>query len=147
MTFAIIKVGSKQYKITEGDTLKLQGFIEMPKYEVLSVFDGKNLISDKSQLVEYKVGFVKESAGRDRKISVGRYKSKSRYDKTNGYREQYSKFVVKALGSEMPKDEVVTEGKVVKKSIKDKGTVILKKTKTEKPKSASKKLPVKKSDK
>jgi len=92
---AIIKTGGKQYKVAEGQTLKV---------EKLAVEEGKGIVFDEVLLVadgaDVKVGMPTVSGakvtgkvleqGRDKKITVIKYKAKVRYRRKKGHRQPYS---------------------------------------------------------
>ena len=94
MTFAVIKTGGKQYKVAEGDVLRVE------KLE----HTGDGVVFDKVLLMangEVKVGKplvvgakveakVLEDGKGDKKM-VFRYKSKTRRRKKKGHRQPYTK--------------------------------------------------------
>lgn len=97
--FAIVKTGGTQYKVSIGDQFdvaKLKG-----KKDDKVVFDGVLLTSRKGKVtigtpeikgakVEAKIlGEVK-----GKKIRVFKYKAKSRYRKTKGHRQKYTKIEI-----------------------------------------------------
>ena len=95
--FAVIKTGGKQYKVAEGDVLRVE------KLET----DGQEVVFDKVLLVvngEVKVGKpvvsgAKVSAkvledGKGDKKMVFRYKSKTRQHKKKGHRQPYTKIQI-----------------------------------------------------
>lgn len=97
--FAIVKIGGTQYKVSVGDQFdvaKLEG-----KKGGKVVFDGVLLTSRKGKVaigtpevkgakVEAKIlGEVK-----GKKIRVFKYKAKSRYRKTKGHRQKYTKIEI-----------------------------------------------------
>jgi len=94
--FAIIETGGKQYKISEGQALKVE---KLPKPEngqiifdkVLLVDDGKETKVGHPYLegVQVAADFVEE--GRGKKITVIHYKAKVRYSKVRGHRQAYTK--------------------------------------------------------
>jgi len=95
MNFAVIETGGKQYKIKQGDKLKI---------EKIKIPDDKGVIFDKVLLVSeangVKIGtpyvsgakieakMIKE--GRDKKKIVFRYHSKTRYRKKKGHRQHFT---------------------------------------------------------
>ncbi len=98
MQFAVIKTGGKQYKVSEGDTLKIEklsGTFEKGDKisfdEVLLLDDGSKttigfpMISGKS----VEATFVE--AGRNKTIDVIKYKAKSNYYKKRGHRQPFIK--------------------------------------------------------
>jgi large subunit ribosomal protein L21 len=97
MKYAIVKNGSNQLKIAEGDKIRLLGSVTKPKLEILFFSDGDNVLMDKSQLSDVKITTKSLQEGRGRKLLVGRYKAKSRYDKLRGFRTQYTEFLVSGI--------------------------------------------------
>lgn len=100
-TFAVIETGGKQYKLSEGDVITVEKIPGEYKKGDKIVFDSVLLIDDGSKI---KIGepyiekakvtgeFLEE--GRAKKISVIRYRSKSRYFKNKGHRQPYFKIKI-----------------------------------------------------
>lgn len=101
--YAIIATGGKQYKVAEGDIIKV---------EKLGVEAGANVSFDQVLVVnngELKVGnptvagatvsasVVEE--GKNRKVIVYRYKRKSGYHKKNGHRQAYTKVKIEKINA------------------------------------------------
>lgn len=98
MTFAVIKTGGKQYKVTQGDILEVEkleskdGKISIE--EVLLIADG-----DK---VTVGIPFVKGASvaakvledGKGEKKMVFRYHNKTRYRKKKGHRQPFTKIEI-----------------------------------------------------
>ena len=93
--YAIIKTGGKQYKVSEGDLVK----VEKLAYEVGETvdFDQVLLVSNDgelkvgSPLVEgAKVSATVEDQNKDKKIVVFKYKPKKQYRKKHGHRQPYT---------------------------------------------------------
>jgi len=104
MTFAVIKTGGKQYKVSEGDVItveKLDGDLKEGDSvvfdQVLLTDDGKSTVVGTPLVSGAKVTgkFVEE--GRAKKISVIRFKSKSRHFKNKGHRQPYAKVEITSL--------------------------------------------------
>ncbi len=98
MQFAVIKTGGKQYKVAEGDVLKiekLQGdFTKGDKVtfdQVLAVIDGDKIEVGTPMLKGRSVDATFEMAGRNKTIDVIKYKAKSNYYKKRGHRQPYVK--------------------------------------------------------
>lgn len=98
MQFAVIKTGGKQYKVAEGDTLKVEklsgDFAKGDKVtfdEVLLVDDGSSTKVGAPMVSGAKVEAVFEAAGRAQKIDVIKYRAKSNYYKKRGHRQPFSK--------------------------------------------------------
>ena len=93
--YAIIKTGGKQYKVSEGDLVR----VEKLAYEVGETvdFDQVLLVSNDgelkvgSPLVEgAKVSATVEDQNKDKKIVVFKYKPKKQYRKKHGHRQPYT---------------------------------------------------------
>lgn len=95
MTFAVIQTGGKQYKVSEGDTLrveKLPGTTTGDKVifdKVLLVDDGTSTKLGTPHIAKATVtgSLVKE--GKGKKVLVVKYRPKSRYFKKNGHRQPF----------------------------------------------------------
>lgn len=94
MKIAIIETGGKQYKVSEGQKIK----IEKIKGEKNAnfIFDKVLLVADKDvkigtpYLENAKVEAKIVRQGRDKKKIVFRYHSKTRYRKKKGHRQPYT---------------------------------------------------------
>jgi large subunit ribosomal protein L21 len=98
MKFAVINTGGKQYKVAQGDVLKVEKISDDLKVGDKVVFDQVLLVDDGSTtkigaptVAGAKVEAVLKEIGRNQKITVIKYKQKSRYFKKNGHRQPYSK--------------------------------------------------------
>ena len=99
--YAIIATGGKQYKVQEGDVIKVEKLGAEAGSEV--TFDQVLLVSDK----EVKVGSptiegasVKAtvvSEGKDKKVIVYRYKRKTGYHKKNGHRQPFTQVKIEKI--------------------------------------------------
>ena len=92
--YAIIATGGKQYKVSEGDIIKVEKLDATvgESYtfdQVLIVNDGEMKIGNPTvEGAVVKASVVSE--GRDKKVIVYRYKRKSGYHKKNGHRQSYT---------------------------------------------------------
>ena len=104
MKFAIIETGGKQYKISPDQSIKIEKLEGENKKGDKIVFDKVLLINDGTDVTVgtpyidgAKIEAVYEEQGRDKKISVIRFKSKSRYFKKKGHRQIHDKVKVGAI--------------------------------------------------
>ena len=104
-SFAVIATGGKQYIVREGDALnveKLDGqHKEGAKIEftdVLLVDDGKTTKVGEPTVSGAKVTAEFVENARERKISVIRFRSKSRYFKNRGHRQPYTRVKITKIG-------------------------------------------------
>ncbi len=99
--FAIIETGSKQYLVKDGDVISVELLKESEGKGTKVTFENVLLTADGSDV---KVGtpMVKGAKvtgeviedGREDKITVIRYRQKSRYYKKKGHRQPYTKVKV-----------------------------------------------------
>ncbi len=102
--FAVIETGGKQYQVKAGDVItieKLSGeFKEGDKVvfdKVLLVDDGSNTTIGTPFIPNAKVEATFKSAGRAPKVTVIKYKQKSRYFKKNGHRQPFVKVQIEKI--------------------------------------------------
>ncbi|MCR5458935.1 MAG: 50S ribosomal protein L21 [Acetatifactor sp.] len=91
--YAIIATGGKQYKVSEGDVIKVEK-IEAEAGNTVT-FDQVIAVSDDTLKVGNDVANATVSAtvveqGRYRKVIVYKYKRKSGYHKKNGHRQYFT---------------------------------------------------------
>lgn len=98
MKYAVISLQGQQYKVSEGDEILVDKLSEKPKADVLMVvFDGKAKIGKPSVTgasVKLKVVSGEEKG---KKLTVSKYKAKSRYRKKLGFRHLYSRLLVEKI--------------------------------------------------
>lgn len=162
--YAVIKTGGKQYKVTQGDTIRVE---RLPAAEgdtiafdkVLMIADG-----DKVQLGAPIIEGTTVSAnvvkhGRGKKIEIIKFRRRKHYRKQAGHRQDYTEVEITAIAGQAgePKPPKKTEDKPAegkkkeaaesgKKPAAKKKAVSKKKTATTK-KATSKKSTSKKSEK
>ena len=98
MDFAVIKTGGKQYKVREQDTLKIEKISGEQDSDVVfdhvlfvGSDDGKTAKVGNPTVSGAKVSAKITDQGRDRKVTVVKYKSKTRYKKTAGHRQTFTR--------------------------------------------------------
>ena len=96
--FAIIETGGKQYRVSEGDTITIEhikgGYNEGDKIvfdKVLMTDTGKDSTIGTPYLPATTVEATLTESGLSKKVTVIRYKAKSRYFKKKGHRQPYMK--------------------------------------------------------
>ncbi len=101
--YAIIATGGKQYKVEEGDVIKveklgLEAGAEVTFDQVLFVGDKKAKVGSPTvEGASVKATVVAE--GRDKKVIVYRYKRKSGYHKKNGHRQPFTKVKIDKINA------------------------------------------------
>jgi large subunit ribosomal protein L21 len=95
--FAVIKTGGKQYKVKEGEILKIEKVAgnagDKLDFEVLLLADeeGKDVKIGKPLVSGAKVSAEILEQGRAKKVNVIKYKPKVRYRRKNGHRQMFTK--------------------------------------------------------
>ena len=97
--FAVIKTGGKQYKVTEGMKLKIEKLPynegeEFDFDQILLLANGEDIKIGRPYLEGVKVRAKVLKTGRNKKIIVFRYKSKTRYKKKKGHRQPFSEIEI-----------------------------------------------------
>lgn len=103
MLFAVIKTGAKQYKVAEGDVIKIEKLSGLPGQgdfkkgdkvsfdEVLMIDDGSVTTIGNPTIKGISIPATFEEAGRNKTIDVIKYKAKSNYFKKRGHRQPFVK--------------------------------------------------------
>jgi len=101
--YAIIKTGGKQYKVSEGDVIRVEK-LEAEKGDqltldtVLMVNDENGNVKIGEPLVDGAKVQVKVIAqDRDKKIIVYKYKRRKNYHKKQGHRQPYTKLLIEKI--------------------------------------------------
>ena len=94
MKIAVIKTGGKQYKVSQGQNLKIEKIDgengTVIKFPTLLVAEEENARLGQPELGELVEGKILEQ-GRGKKIHVIKFKNKTRYKKNVGHRQPYTK--------------------------------------------------------
>ena len=98
--YAIIATGGKQYKVAEGDVIKVEK-LGVEAGETVT-FDNVIAVSNDGLKVgeDVKDASVTDSVvenGKNRKVIVYKYKRKTGYHKKNGHRQQYTKVKIEKI--------------------------------------------------
>lgn len=104
MKFAVIETGGKQYKVSEGDTIKIEKLSGENKVgdkiifdKVLLVDDGKTTKVGTPYLEGVTIETSFEQEGKNKKIHIIKFKSKSNYSKKTGHRQPFNKVKIKTI--------------------------------------------------
>jgi len=102
--FAVIMTGGKQYKVSVGETVTIEKMIGEFKVgdkitfdKVLLVDDGSNTTIGTPHIEGAAVTGTLSEIGRAQKVTVIKYKQKSRYFKKNGHRQPFFKVKITGL--------------------------------------------------
>lgn len=100
---AIIETGGKQYVVSQDSVLDIETIGESKagakiKFDkVLLTDDGSNVVVGAPYIKGAEVSAELVSTGRDKKVTVIRYREKSRYAKKRGHRQEFAKVRITAL--------------------------------------------------
>lgn len=100
--YAIIATGGKQYKVSEGDVIKVEKLdVEIGKKvtfdQVLAVNTDELKVG--KDVADAKVTATVMDQARDRKVIVYKYKRKTGYHKKNGHRQSYTKIKIEKINA------------------------------------------------
>ena len=101
--YAVIATGGKQYKVAEGDVIKVEKLGvaagETVKFDqVLVVNDGSIKVGNPTiSGASVSASVVEE--GKNRKVIVYIYKNKTGYHKKNGHRQAYTKVKIEKINA------------------------------------------------
>ena len=109
--YAIVETGGKQFKVTPGQTIRVAdlGKAEGDKVEldrVLLIADGASITAGTPVVEGARVLATSTGTGRDKKITVLKYKSKTRYRKKTGHHQAYTGLTI---------DEILAAGGTAEK--------------------------------
>lgn len=103
MSYAIVRAGGRQEKVSVGDIVTLDrvageagSTIELP---VLLLVDGDKVIADAKSLASAKVTAEKIEDLRGPKIVIQKYKNKTGYKKRQGFRAELTKVKITAINA------------------------------------------------
>ena len=104
MEFAVIQTGGKQYKVSKGDSIKIEKLSDTAKVgdkvafeEVLLVDNGTDTTIGTPFIKGAKVEATVEEIGKLPTVTVIHYKQKSRYFKKNGHRQPFFKVKISSI--------------------------------------------------
>ena len=99
--YAVIATGGKQYKVSEGDIIKVEKLDvaegESYTFEDVLVVSGDALTVGNPTVKGATVSATVLENGKDRKVIVYKYKPKTGYHKKNGHRQQFTKLKIDAI--------------------------------------------------
>lgn len=108
--YAIIETGGKQYRVQEGDVLKVEKINaeEGAKvyFNVLAINNGE-LVTGKPYVENCAVEAEVIGQGKGDKVIIYKYKAKKDYRRKNGHRQPFTEVKITSLGAEAPKSETI----------------------------------------
>ena len=103
MKYAVIAACGKQYKVSEGDVIKVEklGVADGETVtfdKVLLVSDGETVIGNPTIAGASVTAYV-VCEGKDKKVVVYKYKRKTGYHKKNGHRQLFTKVKIESINA------------------------------------------------
>ena len=95
--YAIIATGGKQYKVAEGDVLKVEKLGAAAGETV--TFDQVIAVSNDGLKVGADVAGATVTEGKGKKVIVYKYKRKTGYHKKNGHRQAYTQVKIEKINA------------------------------------------------
>jgi len=102
--YALIQTGGKQYRVSEGSTLKIEKLgadegasVELDK--VLMIADGDDLKVGKPYVEGGKVTATVKAHGRGRKVEIIKFKRRKHHMKRQGHRQWYTEIEVTGISA------------------------------------------------
>ena len=122
--YAVIKTGGKQYRVREGDTLRVEKLAaeagaKVQFDQILMVGEGANVTVGTPYISGSQVSATVISQGRGDKIKVVKFKRRKNYLRQNGHRQAFTEVEITKIGGAgkaSAKTEAKTEAKSAPKS-------------------------------
>ncbi len=102
--YAVIKTGGKQYKVSEGETLKVEKIaadegaaIEID--QVLMIADGENITVGTPLVEGGKVTATVKSHGRGKKVEIVKFHRRKHHRKQMGHRQHYTELQITGISA------------------------------------------------
>jgi len=102
--YAVIKTGGKQYRVINGETLKVEilpgdvgSAIVLDK--VLMISDGEKLSVGKPMLLGATVNATIVSHGRGKKVTIFKMRRRKHYQKNMGHRQNYTEIRIDGISA------------------------------------------------
>ena len=101
--YAVIKTGGKQYRVREGDTLRVEKLAaeagaKVQFDQILMVGEGDNVTVGTPYISGSQVSATVISQGRGEKIKVVKFKRRKNYLRRNGHRQAFTEVEITNIG-------------------------------------------------
>ena len=100
--YALVKTGGKQYKVAQGDTIKVERLradagSTIDLTEVLMIADGDNVTIGKPCIAGASVTAEVRSQGRGEKVKIIKFKRRKHYMRQAGHRQAYTELAITGI--------------------------------------------------
>ena len=101
--YAIIATGGKQYKVSEGDVIKVEKLGveagESYTFDQVLAIGGEKMVVGTPNVEGAPVTASVVENGKGKKVTVYKYKRKTGYHKKNGHRQQYTAVKIEKINA------------------------------------------------
>ncbi|QVL51067.1 MAG: 50S ribosomal protein L21 [Thiocapsa sp.] len=102
--YAVIQTGGKQYRVSEGDTVKVEKIVAeqgavVDFDQVLLVADGDDIKVGKPYVEGGKVSATVESHGRGKKVMIVKFRRRKHHLKRQGHRQSFTALKITAISA------------------------------------------------
>jgi len=99
--YAIIKTGGKQYKVAQGDVLRVEKLEKNPgdklSFDALMFSDGESTVIGTPEVSGVSVSATVLQQGKGAKIMIYKYKAKKNVRKKQGHRQLYTEIKIDGI--------------------------------------------------
>jgi large subunit ribosomal protein L21 len=108
--YAVIKAGGKQYRVQQGQTLKVEKIVAEPGAsvdfdEVLMIADGDQVTLGAPYVEGGKVTATVRDHGRHRKVEIIKFRRRKNYRRKMGHRQHYTELHITEISQPSPADQ------------------------------------------
>jgi large subunit ribosomal protein L21 len=104
--YAVIQTGGKQYRVAEGDTVRVEKLraeegdaVELDK--VLMIGDGEQIMIGAPYITGGKVTAKVKAQGRGKKIRIIKFRRRKNYLKRMGHRQAFTELQITGIGTDV----------------------------------------------
>lgn len=99
MKYAVIRINGTQHKVSEGEEILVDRLGDRkPEADVLLVVDGEKVKVGKPKIEKVKVKLkVIAEEEKGKKLTIQKFKAKSRYRRKYGFRPKYTRLLVEKI--------------------------------------------------
>lgn len=102
--YAVIQTGGKQYRVSEGDTVKVEKMVAeqgavIDFDQVLLVADGDDVKIGKPYVAGGKVSATVEGHGRAKKVMIVKFRRRKHHLKRQGHRQSFTALKITAISA------------------------------------------------
>ncbi|EGV20218.1 50S ribosomal protein L21 [Thiocapsa marina] len=102
--YAVIQTGGKQYRVSEGDTVKVEKIVAeqgavVDFDQILMVADGDDVKIGKPYVEGGKVSATVEGHGRAKKVMIVKFRRRKHHLKRQGHRQSFTALKITAISA------------------------------------------------